>query len=334
MDKKKKIISSIIGIIVVLLAGYFGIDLTQDSKVPKDSKLMISYMDVGQGDAAYIKVNGNDILIDAGPRSNSKELLEQLKAKNIDDFELVIATHPHEDHIGGMVDVFKEYEVKAFYSPKITHTTKTYENLVKAVELVIATHPHEDHIGGMVDVFKEYEVKAFYSPKITHTTKTYENLVKAVKDEGLKTKELKGGMVIDLGEGAKFEVFTPQKSEYEELNDYSPIMKLSFGDTSYLFTGDAEKLAEEEALAKYKTSLDSDVIKFGHHGSSSSSSNAFIEAVSPKYGIISCAKDNKYGHPHRETLDIIKKYNIKTFRTDTDGEIILTSDGKSINFNK
>lgn len=287
MDKKKKIISSIIGIIVVLLAGYFGIDLTQDSKVPKDSKLMISYMDVGQGDAAYIKVNGNDILIDAGPRSNSKELLEQLKAKNIDDFELVIATHPHEDHIGGMVDVFKEYEVKAFYSPKITHTTKTYENLVKAV-----------------------------------------------KDEGLKTKELKGGMVIDLGEGAKFEVFTPQKSEYEELNDYSPIMKLSFGDTSYLFTGDAEKLAEEEALAKYKTSLDSDVIKFGHHGSSSSSSNAFIEAVSPKYGIISCAKDNKYGHPHIETLDIIKKYNIKTFRTDTDGEIILTSDGKSINFNK
>lgn len=287
MDKKKKIISSIIGIIVVLLAGYFGIDLTQDSKVPKDSKLMISYMDVGQGDAAYIKVNGNDILIDAGPRSNSKELLEQLKAKNIDDFELVIATHPHEDHIGGMVDVFKEYEVKAFYSPKITHTTKTYENLVKAV-----------------------------------------------KDEGLKTKELKGGMVIDLGEGAKFEVFTPQKSEYEELNDYSPIMKLSFGDTSYLFTGDAEKLAEEEALAKSKTSLDSDVIKFGHHGSSSSSSNAFIEAVSPKYGIISCAKDNKYGHPHRETLDIIKKYNIKTFRTDTDGEIILTSDGKSINFNK
>lgn len=287
MDKKKKIISSIIGIIVVLLAGYFGIDLTQDSKVPKDSELMISYMDVGQGDAAYIKVNGNDILIDAGPRSNSKELLEQLKAKNIDDFELVIATHPHEDHIGGMVYVFKEYEVKAFYSPKITHTTKTYENLVKAV-----------------------------------------------KDEGLKTKELKGGMVIDLGEGAKFEVFTPQKSEYEELNDYSPIMKLSFGDTSYLFTGDAEKLAEEEALAKYKTSLDSDVIKFGHHGSSSSSSNAFIEAVSPKYGIISCAKDNKYGHPHRETLDIIKKYNIKTFRTDTDGEIILTSDGKSINFNK
>lgn len=287
MNKKKKIISSIIGIIVVLLAGYFGIDLTQDSKVPKDSELMISYMDVGQGDAAYIKVNGNDILIDAGPRSNSKELLEQLKAKNIDDFELVIATHPHEDHIGGMVDVFKEYEVKAFYSPKITHTTKTYENLVKAV-----------------------------------------------KDEGLKTKELKGGMVIDLGEGAKFEVFTPQKSEYEELNDYSPIMKLSFGDTSYLFTGDAEKLAEEEALAKYKTSLDSDVIKFGHHGSSSSSSNAFIEAVSPKYGIISCAKDNKYGHPHSETLDIIKKYNIKTFRTDTDGEIILTSDGKSITFNK
>ncbi|MDZ5252519.1 ComEC/Rec2 family competence protein [Clostridium sp. LIBA-8841] len=287
MDKKKKIISSIIGIIIVLIGGYFGIDLTQNSKSPNDEKLMISYMDVGQGDAAYINVNGNDILIDAGPRSNSKELLEQLKAKNIDDFELVIATHPHEDHIGGMVDVFKEYKVKSFYSPKVTHTTKTYENLVKAV-----------------------------------------------KDEGLKINELKGGMVIDLGDGANFEVFTPQNSNYEELNDYSPIMKLNFDKTSYLFTGDAEKIAENEALTKYKDSLDSDVIKFGHHGSSSSSSSAFIEAVSPKYGIISCAKDNKYGHPHRETLDIIKKYNIKTFRTDIDGEIILTSDGKNIVFNK
>lgn len=287
MDKKKKIISSIIGIIIVLIGGYFGIDLTQSSKSPNDENLMISYMDVGQGDAAYIKVNGNDILIDAGPRSNSKELLEQLKAKNIDDFELVIATHPHEDHIGGMVDVFKEYNVKNFYSPKVTHTTKTYENLVKAV-----------------------------------------------KDEGLKINELKGGMVIDLGDGANFEVFTPQNSNYEELNDYSPIMKLNFGKTSYLFTGDAEKLAENEALTKYKDSLDSDVIKFGHHGSSSSSSPAFIEAVSPEYGIISCEKGNKYGHPHRETLDIIKKYNIKTFRTDTDGEIILTSDGKKIEFNK
>ncbi|ELC8441480.1 MBL fold metallo-hydrolase [Clostridium perfringens] len=287
MDKKKKIISSIIGIIIVLIGGYFGIDLTQSSKSPNDENLMISYMDVGQGDAAYIKVNGNDILIDAGPRSNSKELLEQLKAKNIDDFELVIATHPHEDHIGGMVDVFKEYNVKNFYSPKVTHTTKTYKNLVKAV-----------------------------------------------KDEGLKINELKGGMVIDLGDGANFEVFTPQNSNYEELNDYSPIMKLNFGKTSYLFTGDAEKLAENEALTKYKDSLDSDVIKFGHHGSSSSSSPAFIEAVSPEYGIISCEKGNKYGHPHRETLDIIKKYNIKTFRTDTDGEIILTSDGKKIEFNK
>ena len=282
MDKKKKIISSIIGIIVVLLAGYFGIDLTQDSKVPKDSKLMISYMDVGQGDAAYIKVNGNDILIDAGPRSNSKELLEQLKAKNIDDFELVIATHPHEDHIGGMVDVFKEYEVKAFYSPKITHTTKTYENLVKAV-----------------------------------------------KDEGLKTKELKGGMVIDLGEGAKFEVFTPQKSEYEELNDYSPIMKLSFGDTSYLFTGDAEEEVESEVL-KNNFPLSSDVLKAGHHGSSTSTSASFLNAVNPSICVISAGINNNYNHPNPTTLKKLQKNKCIIYRTDKLGDILLISDGTTI----
>lgn len=286
MDKKKKIISSIVGIIVVVIGGYLGIDMTQKNHVPQKEKLMISYMDVGQGDAAYINVNGNDILIDAGPRSDSKKLMEQLKAKNIDDFELVIATHPHEDHIGGMVDVFNEYDVENFYAPKVTHTTKTYQSLVKAI-----------------------------------------------KNEGLQMKELKGGMVLDLGEGAEFEVFTPQSSSYEELNDFSPIMKLSFGETSYMFTGDAESHAEKEALAKYKNSLDADVLKFGHHGSSSSSTPEFIEAVSPEYGIISCASDNKYGHPHKETLDTIKKYDIKTFRTDEDGEIILTSDGKTINFN-
>ena len=285
----KKILAIISTVTVLSFAGC-GAQKNNISKSSAESEysgMSVTYLNVGQGDSELIQVNGINMLIDAGTNAGANDLVKDLKNRGI-----------------------------------------------KTIDIAIATHPHEDHIGGMVDVFKEYEVKAFYSPKITHTTKTYENLVKAVKDEGLKTKELKGGMVIDLGEGAKFEVFTPQKSEYEELNDYSPIMKLSFGDTSYLFTGDAEKLAEEEALAKYKTSLDSDVIKFGHHGSSSSSSNAFIEAVSPKYGIISCAKDNKYGHPHRETLDIIKKYNIKTFRTDTDGEIILTSDGKSINFNK
>lgn len=245
--------------------------------------LEVSYLDVGQGDSAYIRVNDFDILIDAGPRSDSDKLLEQLKAKNIDDFEMIIATHPHEDHIGGMADVFKEYDVESFYMPSVTHTTKTFENMVNAVA-----------------------------------------------NEGLKIQTIKEGMRFDLGNGANIEVYSPIYESYEEFNDYSPIMKLTFGETELIFTGDAEAHAEADVVAKYPDDLKADVLKFGHHGSSTSSTEEFLQSVSPEYGIISCGTDNKYGHPHRETLDKISKYNIKSYRTDTQGQITLTSDGKNI----
>ncbi len=108
-------------------------------------------------------------------------------------------------------------------------------------------------------------------------------------------------------------------------------MKLTYGNKSFIFTGDAEKVVEEEVLEKYSAELKADVIKFGHHGSSTSSTKAFIEAISPEYGIISCGVDNSYGHPHRETLDIINTMGIKEYRTDTQGQITVISDGNTIN---
>ncbi len=248
-----------------------------------EGTMEVSYLDVGQGDSAYIRVNDFDILIDAGPKSDSDRLLEQLKAKNIDDFEMIIATHPHEDHIGGMADVFQQYDVESFYMPSVTHTTKTFENMVKAVS-----------------------------------------------NEGIKIQTIKEGMKFDLGTGAKIDVYSPIYESYEEFNDYSPIMKLTFGETELIFTGDAEAHAEADVVAKYPDNLKADVLKFGHHGSSTSSTEEFLQSVSPEYGIISCGADNKYGHPHRETLDKISKYNIKSYRTDTQGQITLTSDGKNI----
>lgn len=248
-----------------------------------EGTMEVSYLDVGQGDSAYIRVNDFDILIDAGPKSDSDRLLEQIKAKNIDDFEMIIATHPHEDHIGGMADVFQQYDVESFYMPSVTHTTKTFENMVKAVS-----------------------------------------------NEGIKIQTIKEGMKFDLGTGAKIDVYSPIYESYEEFNDYSPIMKLTFGETELIFTGDAEAHAEADVVAKYPDNLKADVLKFGHHGSSTSSTEEFLQSVSPEYGIISCGADNKYGHPHRETLDKISKYNIKSYRTDTQGQITLTSDGKNI----
>lgn len=254
---------------------------SKQSKV--EGKMEIHYLDVGQGDSAYVKVNDWDILIDAGDNGKEGLLLSQLKEFNIDDFEMIIATHPHADHIGGMEEVFRDYKVESFYMPKVTHTTKTFENMIKAID-----------------------------------------------KEGIKITPIKEGMTFDFGPGASMEVYSPIYESYEEFNDYSPIMKLSFGEMDFIFTGDAEYHAEEEVVAKYPKDLKAEVLKFGHHGSSTSSTRSFVESVSPSYGIISCGLDNSYGHPHRETLDKITKYNIESYRTDTQGQITLTTDGKTI----
>lgn len=289
-NKKAQLITVIIfGVIalctVVFEKDYFNtfINSYSSSASAVQGNLEVSYLDVGQGDSAYIRVNDYDILIDAGPRSDSDRLLAQLKAKNIDDFEMIIATHPHEDHIGGMADVFNQYDVESFYMPSVTHTTKTFENMIKAVA-----------------------------------------------NEGIKVQTIKEGMQFDLGNGAKIDVYSPIYESYEEFNDYSPIMKLTFGETELIFTGDAEAHAEADVVAKYPSDLKADVLKFGHHGSSTSSTEEFLQSVSPDYGIISCGVDNKYGHPHKETLNKISKFNIKSYRTDTQGQITLISDGKNI----
>ena len=284
-NKKAQILTIVVFLILGVLVTIFGDEFIADTSLAwnVNGTLEIHYLDVGQGDSAYIKVNDFDILIDAGPRSDADRLIAQLEEFNIDDFEMIVATHPHEDHIGGMVSVFNRYSVEAFYMPSVTHTTKTFENMINAVA-----------------------------------------------SEGIKVKTIKEGMNFDLGEGAYIDVYSPIYESYEEFNDYSPIMKLVFGDTSFMFTGDAEAHAEQEVVAKYPTDLQAEVLKFGHHGSSTSSTEEFVKAVDPDYGIISCGLNNKYGHPHRETLNLIDKYNIESYRTDLQGQITLISDGKNI----
>ncbi|MBE6072233.1 MAG: MBL fold metallo-hydrolase [Clostridium butyricum] len=282
---KAQIITIIVFGLIALGSYLFGNDFISNNDIGSvTGQLEVSYLDVGQGDAIYVKVNDYDVLIDAGPRSDAEKLMSQLEEKNIDDFEILIATHPHEDHIGGMTDVLKKYNVENFYMPKVSNTTKTFEYMINAIS-----------------------------------------------DKGLKLKTIKDGTSIDLGSGSRIDVYSPIDDVYDDFNDYSPIMKLTYGETKLMFTGDAEELVEKQVLQKYPSSeLKSDVLKFGHHGSSTSSSEEFLNAVSPTYGVISCAVDNEYGHPHKETLEKIKTYNIDTYRTDTQGQIQLLSDGKNI----
>ncbi|MGE5628888.1 MAG: ComEC/Rec2 family competence protein [Solirubrobacterales bacterium] len=244
--------------------------------------LKVDYIDVGQGDSILIQLNGKNMLIDAGTNESQGKLLAYLKNQNI-----------------------------------------------RKLDYVIATHPHEDHIGGMAEVIKSFEIGAFYAPKKVANTKTFEDMVNALKSKNLKIDTAKEGVVINFGSNANCLMLAPNSENYEDVNNYSAVIKLTYKNTSFLFTGDAQKLSEKEMLDK-GLDLSCDVLKVGHHGSSTSSSAAFLDKASPKVAVISCGKNNDYGHPHKQTVTTLKKRNIKIYRTDVDGTVLIESDGKNI----
>jgi competence protein ComEC len=200
---------------------------------------------------------------------------------------------------------------------------------VKQLAVVVGTHPHSDHIGGLAEVIESFPVEKVYLPKITHNTRAFESLLNAIKGQNLKISTARQGVEIPLS-GVKASFLAPIGDEYDEMNNYSAVIRLEYGDNSFIFTGDAEKHSEQEMLAS-GVKLDADFLKIGHHGSSSSSSPEFLQAVSPQFAVIMCGKDNDYGHPHKETLSALDSVGAKVYRTDLDGTIIMTSDGCSIN---
>ncbi|KNZ40607.1 MBL fold metallo-hydrolase [Acetobacterium bakii] len=197
---------------------------------------------------------------------------------------------------------------------------------VQTLDYVIGTHPHADHIGGLDVVINNFEVKKIIMPKVGHTTKTYEDLLLAIKNKGLKITTPVVGETNDLGD-SQFTIIGPNAESYNSLNDYSVAIKLAYGNTSFVFTGDAEENAEKEMLA-LGIDLKADVLKIPHHGSSSSLSDAFLKAVAPKIGVIQLGADNDYGHPHEETM--AKLAGVELYRTDNNGTVVIESDGTNL----
>ncbi len=204
------------------------------------------------------------------------------------------------------------------------------KNGVDSIDYVILTHPHEDHIGGAATVLDNFAVGKLLLTDLEATTFTFEELLDSIENNKIYAE------IPDLDDeytsgDIKFKVIAPI-SPTDEANNMSLVVKFTFGDTDFLFTGDAEKDVEAEILDYYPTEmLDCDLLKVGHHGSNTSSSANFLKATSPKIATISCAYDNDYGHPHGEVLARLEKYGVETVLiTKDEGSFIVYSDGENV----
>lgn len=201
---------------------------------------------------------------------------------------------------------------------------------ITEIKYLIATHPHADHIGEMSEIFSRFRVDKFIMPKVADeyvpTTKIYEDLLMSVKNEGIKITKATDCQ-LELGE-CTVELFTP-KEETDNLNNVSVLVKITHGDNSFLVTGDCETDEEQDILSQ-GFDISAKILRTGHHGSSTSSSSAFLDKVLPRYAVISCGKDNKYGHPHKETVSRLEKYADHIYTTVKYGSIVFYSDGEGL----
>ena len=286
--RKRKLIISIISIILVsffyFITSYIhpeenNIQERKTIPVTKGETLEVSFIDVGQADSILIENEGHYMLVDAGNNEDGKKLVTYFKEQNINTFDYVVGTHPHEDHIGGLDDIINNFKINNFYMPDVITTTLTFEEVLDALENnnINLTIPKEN------DSFA-------------------------------------------LGE-ANIEVLHVGDESESDLNNTSIILKVTYQNISFLLTGDAEsKIINELDPSDLKTTA----LKLGHHGSITSTNETILEKTSPQVAIISAGVNNQYGHPHQEVLNLLQQNNIKTYRTDQDGTIIVTTDGVNL----
>ena len=241
------------------------------------------FVDVGQGDGAVVVCDGKTLVIDGGPPESGVK----------------------------MVDILQN----------TLH--------VSTVDVMIGTHPHADHIGGLPDVIGAFKVKKLYSPVDEFEAKPFEAMKRAADAKKLKITVPQAGQRFSLG-SAKVEFLAPL-GIYDNVNDISLVVKITYGQTTFLFTGDAERPSEYD-MADSDEKLSATVLKVGHHGSNTSSTYVFLRKVMPTYAVISCGRDNSYGHPHTEVLSRLADVGATVYRTDERGTITCRSNGEKVTF--
>ncbi len=250
-----------------------------------EGELYVHYIDVGQGDCTLITAGREAMLIDSGEYTEVGSVENYLEKYGISCLDVIVCTHPHSDHMGGMADIIERFDVGEIYIPH-----------VKREKIPTAVY--------------------------------YDKFLDAVNRKRVKLSEVSAGESFTVGDG-HCTVVAPCSDDYEGLNDYSIGILMRHGKKSFLFTGDAEEASETEMILSGRLSS-VDVYKAGHHGSSSSSTEGFLAVIRPEYAVISCGRDNPYGHPSDQVIKRLQRYTKNIFRTDLCGDIIICSDGEEI----
>ncbi len=257
-------------------------------------ELEVTVMDVGQGDGIYIKTpGGKNILIDAGPDAR-RGVLPFLRSRRIKTIHTMVLTHPHADHIGGAIS------------------------------------PRDDRRGTTNSVLEFCQVLEVLDCGKPHTTPEYKSLLGVIESKSIAYRQPKAGDRLDWDPSLEVLVLHPDDPEYENMNDNSVVIHVKHGRLGFLFTGDAEKEAEEVIAGRFGERLKSDVLKVGHHGSLSSTSETFLDYVSPRYGLISCGRGNSFDHPRPHTLEKLEAADVRVLRTDEDGFLTFWSNGDKL----
>ena len=212
-----------------------------------------------------------------------------------------------------------------------SYTTVEYiKQFTDEIDVFILTHPHEDHIGAAADIINKIGVKTVIMPDVSTETVCFDKLLDAIEENNCTVKEGKPGESFTFGE-IKIDIYAPNSPSYKDLNNCSIVAKITTDDIATLITGDAESSSESEILENFPSYvLDSHILKMGHHGSSTSTTKEFFEAVSPRYAVISCGEGNSYGHPHSTVLSLLELGGSELYRTDLDGTIVFDTDGETV----